>query len=161
MRYSTLLTLLPDTLCTTNKGGLFSPLKSSTWQEQGFFDLGVDYQLGNTAYAEYGLDNLTFGATGITIPSAIIGAFNGSGLTNTTSYFTGLFGVGITPGNFTNITPLSAISALVEQMGTIPSHSYGYTAGASYRKIISHPSLSNANVLRIEGCSELVDPRWL
>lgn len=122
-----------DTLCTTNKGSIFTPMKSSTWQEEGFFDLGVDYQLGNTAYAEYGLDNLTFGTTGITIPASIIGAFNGSGSTNTTSYFNGLFGLGITPGNFTNVTPLSAISALVEQMGIIPSHSYGYTAGANYQ----------------------------
>lgn len=122
-----------DTLCVSNKGGIFSPLKSSTWQEEGFFDLGVDYQLGNTGYAEYGLDNLTFGTTGITIPTAIIGTFNGSEGTNTTSYFNGLFGLGITPGNFTNITPLSAIAALVEQVGAIPSHSYGYTPGASYR----------------------------
>jgi hypothetical protein len=150
-----------DTLCTTNKGGLFNPLKSSSWQEQGFFDLGVDYQLGNTAYAEYGLDNLTFGTSGITIPSAIIGAFNGSGTTNTTSYFNGLFGLGITPGNFTNVTPLSAISALVEQMGTIPSHSYGYTAGANYRTLINSFNRYSADYHRTKRGSQFLDAWWI
>lgn len=38
------------------------------------------------------------------------------------------------PGNFKNATSLAAISALVETKAIIPSHSYGYTAGAKYRK---------------------------
>lgn len=128
-----------------NKGNLFRPLSSTTWEEQGFFDLGVDYQLGNTAYAEYGLDNLTFANTGVTVPSSIIGAYNGSAGTNTSSYFNGMFGLGITPGNFTSVSPLSVISALVEELGAIPSHSYGYTAGANYRK--SHKSLGIIRML--------------
>jgi len=45
-----------------------------------------------------------------------------------------MFGLGTVQGNFTTVTPLSAISALVETQGVIPSHSYGFTAGAIYRK---------------------------
>lgn len=51
-----------------------------------------------------------------------------------TDYLVGFFGVGIVPGNFTTTTAISTISNLVEVAGLIPSRSYGYTAGASYRK---------------------------
>lgn len=96
--------------------------------------MGVDAQLGNSWYAEYGLDNLEFGTTGVTLPDAIIGSLNTTGRTNTTGYLLGQFGVGIVPGDFNGTTPLSAISALVEKLGVIPSHSYGFTAGANYRE---------------------------
>jgi hypothetical protein len=99
--------------------------------------LGVDEKLGNTGYAEYGLDDLTFGTTGVVLPSAIIGSINTTGLVNTTQYLLGYFGLGIVPGSFNGTTPLSAISSLVEKDGIIPSHSYGYTAGAKYRKFIN------------------------
>ena len=117
-----------DSLCASMRGGLFNPSTSSTWQPEGFFELGVDQQLGNTGYADYGLDNVTFGSTGVVLPSAIIGSIND------TNYWLGYFGLGIVPGNFTNITAISAISGLVEKEGAIPSHSYGYTAGAKYRE---------------------------
>lgn len=55
---------------------------------------------------------------------------------NTTEYWLGEFGVGIVPGNFTDVTSLSAISNLVEKVGVIPSHSYGFTAGAKYREFV-------------------------
>ena len=68
------------------------------------------------------------------IPSAIIGAFNGTGPISGTSYLLGLFGLGVVPGGFNNTSPLSALSALVEEVGVVPSHSWGYTAGAKYRE---------------------------
>ncbi|PBP20747.1 eukaryotic aspartyl protease [Diplocarpon rosae] len=123
-----------DTHCAFIRGGTIDPSQSSSWQDQGFFELGADKLLGNQGYAQYGLDNLTFGGTGVSIPSAIIGAFNGTGLINGTSFLLGLFGLGVIPGSFNNTSPLSAVSALVEQVGAIPSHSWGYTAGAKYQQ---------------------------
>ncbi|KAF4626752.1 hypothetical protein G7Y89_g11405 [Cudoniella acicularis] len=117
-----------NSLCTSARGGIFDLSQSSTWQEQGFFNLGVDQRLGGTGYAEYGLDDLTFGSTGVTLPSAIIGSIN------TTEFFVGMFGLGIVLGNFKNVTSLAAISGLVEVDGAIPSHSYGFTAGAKYQQ---------------------------
>lgn len=99
--------------------------------------LGADQHLGNDGYGQYGLDSLTFGGTGVTIPSAIIGAFNGTGQITATSYMLGLLGLGVVPGGFNKTTPLSTVSALVEETGVIPSHSWGYTAGAKYRKAFS------------------------
>lgn len=96
--------------------------------------MGADSQLGNTGYAQYGLDNLTFGSTGVDLPGAIIGSINTTGLVNTTQYLLGYFGVGVVPGSFGSSLPLSAISGLVEKEDAIPSHSYGFTAGAKYRE---------------------------
>ena len=112
---------------------MFDLNKSTSWVLEGFFELGVDTKLGDSGYAEYGLDDLEFGTTGVTLSDAIIGSIN------TTEYWTGVFGLGIVPGNFTNVTPLSAISGLVEKTGAIPSHSYGFTAGAKYRESGQEP----------------------
>jgi len=119
--------------CSAIRGGLFEVEKSTTWRNQGFFELGVDKQLGNTGYAQYGLDNLTFGTSGVGLPNTIIGAFNTTGSINATQYLLGFFGLGIVPGSFNNTQVPSALSALLEKEGSIPSHSYGYTAGAKYQ----------------------------
>ncbi|EKD17431.1 uncharacterized protein L3040_005033 [Drepanopeziza brunnea f. sp. 'multigermtubi'] len=123
-----------DTQCVFTRGGTFAPSKSSTWKDQGLYELGASQQLGNNGVGLYGLDTLTFGGSGVTISSAIIGAFNGTGPIHGASYLLGFFGVGIIPGAFNNIAPLSAVSALVEEVGAIPSYSWGYTAGAHYRQ---------------------------
>ena len=51
---------------------------------------------------------------------------------NDTQYFTGFLGLGITPGKFQDAVVLSPLANMVEQLGVVPSHSYGYTAGAYY-----------------------------
>ena len=94
--------------------------------------MGVNAELGNNGYALYGLDDLTFGSTGVALPSAIIGTINSTGSVEFQTWL-GSFGLGVVPGNFNN-TSLSAISGLVEKEGGIQSHSYGYTAGAKYRE---------------------------
>jgi hypothetical protein len=115
---------------------LFDPLKSSTWHNEGFFQFSADNQLGNKGYGWYGLDDLTFGSTGVTVSQSIIGSFNGSGPLDTTQYMLGLFGLGVDIAQFNNDDPLPALNALVERNGVIPSHSYGFTAGAHYRELM-------------------------
>jgi len=129
-----------DTLCSSNRGGLFDPSKSSSWQGEGFYELGLDTQLGFEGYANYGLDEITFGTTGVVLPSAIIGSIN------TTEYWLGFFGLGIVPGNFTTVTAISAISGLVETEAVIPSHSYGYTAGAKYGESCQRDETTESNI---------------
>ena len=53
---------------------------------------------------------------------------------NTTNYFDGLFGLGITQGNFGDKVAESPLTQAVKDFGWIPSYSYGYTAGAHYRR---------------------------
>ncbi|RFU30155.1 hypothetical protein B7463_g6169, partial [Scytalidium lignicola] len=116
-----------DTMCSTLRGGVFDSNSSSTWSPLGFYQLGLDTQLGFGGYGYYGFDDLTFGTTGVALSSTIIASIN------TTAYWLGFLGLGIVPGNFTTITAISPISALVEMEDAIPSHSYGYTAGAIYQ----------------------------
>ncbi|KAM0420607.1 hypothetical protein ACHAPT_011654 [Fusarium lateritium] len=52
---------------------------------------------------------------------------------NTTSYLNGLFGLGITQGNFNGTVVESPLTQAVKDYGLIPSYSFGYTAGAHYR----------------------------
>ena len=148
--------------CISKRGGIFDFHKSSSWQSQGFYALGVDEQLGNTWYAEYGLDDLTFGTTGVILPGAIIGSINTTGQANTTQYLLGNFGLGVVPGNFNGSTPLSAISGLVEVDDKIPSHSYGYTAGAKYRKFADLETYCKILIyIRTKGCAQLTYPGWI
>jgi hypothetical protein len=53
---------------------------------------------------------------------------------SSTYYWLGYLGLGIIQGNFPSKNPLSPISGLVEKIGAIGSHSYGFTAGANYRE---------------------------
>lgn len=114
-------------ICASLRGGLFNSTQSSTWTPEGFYDLGLDTQLGFSGYGGYGLDDVTFGTTGVTLTDTIISTIN------STEYWIGFFGVGIVPGNFSTFTATSPISDLVEKEDVIPSHSYGYTAGAKYQ----------------------------
>lgn len=49
-------------------------------------------------------------------------------------YYLGFFGLDIGVTNLNETRKTSFLGSMVENQ-TIPSHSYGYTAGASYRKL--------------------------
>lgn len=92
-----------------------------------------DWQLGtgNSLYwppmGEYGLDSLSFGQDGPTIPNATIA------MINATEYWVGSFGLGASVGNYSYVTPNSTYAQL-EMLGDIVGAGYGYTAGAVYRE---------------------------
>ena len=88
----------------------------------------MNKELGETGYADYGLDEIIIGSTGVKVKSII-------GTLNATVHWLGAFGLGSTPGSFGGTTFTGAISTLVEQNGVIQSHSYAYTAGAKYRRL--------------------------
>lgn len=81
---------------------------------------------------DYGMEALAFNnqvdGTGKTlmVDSALVAAIND------TSFYTGFIGVGATQGSFGAKVVNPLISQLAESYGEIPSHSYGYTAGAQY-----------------------------
>lgn len=115
--------------CETERGGkLFQANESSTWQDQGAFELGLDPQLGFNGNGIYGFDSIAFGDE-FSVPSQVIGVIN------TTDYWLGFFGLGVEPTNFTSSDKPTFLDSMVENQSLIPSHSYGYTAGAHYRKL--------------------------
>jgi len=93
------------------------------------------------ANGNYGLDTVVLkdSASGevISIPNSIVAAVN------TTQFYNGFFGLGITTSNFGNHQVFSPFSMMVADFGSIPSYTYGYTAGAYYRNGgTSHSSLT-------------------
>lgn len=118
-------------LCITARGGIFDQRDSKNWKPLGPFELGLNYTdiKGN---GDYGLDMVSFfddrnGQTNM-YDNAVIAAIN------TTDYYQGHIGVGANSGRFSNNITLPLISQMAETYGSIPSHSYGYTAGAYYRR---------------------------
>ena len=92
---------------------------------------------GMGGYGDYGLDSVS-----LTVPNTrrtweiqqvLIAAIND------TNYYQGYIGLGPTPGKFQNAVTLPFIRQLASTFGVIPSHSYGYTAGAFYRDSSSPP----------------------
>ncbi|KJR81500.1 uncharacterized protein SPSK_00998 [Sporothrix schenckii 1099-18] len=148
--------------CRESRGGVFSIESAAangvnSWQPLGAFASGLEEPSLMAPNLDYGLATITFPLvdtsrssqdrsyfsfeprssdgplpapappTQLQVDRSLVGGFND------TTFYNGFIGVGGLDGSFNNrpISPL--IRQLAESMGSIPSHSYGYTAGASYR----------------------------
>jgi hypothetical protein len=110
--------------CTTKRGGLFSANLSTTFQERGLYELDAE----DTGFGYYGMDTIYL-SDDISTPDQI------TALVNSTEHWIGTLGLGVQQTRFDgteNYLPL--LSSLVQNGSFIPSHSYGYTAGAFYRR---------------------------
>ena len=133
----------PD--CPQARGGLFSTNSSSTWQDKGIYQLGIERNLddydGNYDNGDYGFDAMGLGLAGsggVRFDSQTIAAIA------TKDFYLGHLGVNDHRTNFT--TSGDGQVGFLESMktsGNIPSLSYAYSAGAQYRKAlaIKHSSL--------------------
>lgn len=115
--------------CRRERGGLFLSNESSTWTDVGLYELGHNVELGDDGVGYYGYDNIALDEQ-TSVPDQVIG------IVNTTDSWLGTLGLGIITTNFTDKPALSFISSLVQNQSLIPSHSYGYTAGANHRKCV-------------------------
>ncbi|KAI1934773.1 hypothetical protein LOZ66_005628 [Ophidiomyces ophidiicola] len=112
--------------CRTERGGLFLSNQSSTWQDVGFYELGDTVQLGRRGVGYYGFDN-------ISMDSELMLAGQIVSILNITDWWIGSLGLGIKQTSFTSDDKLSFVGTLAADRKLIPSHSYGYTAGAYYQ----------------------------
>ncbi|ORY65072.1 aspartic peptidase domain-containing protein [Pseudomassariella vexata] len=119
----------PSALCTAARGNVFNISASNSWSPLGAWQLGLEY-LGLGGNGEYAMETIVVYDSvkrwQTTFQKQVVAGIND------TDYYTGFFGLGITPGRFGSVVVPAPISSLVEQDGVIPSHSYGYTAGAYY-----------------------------
>ena len=121
------------TTCENKRGGLFPANESASFRSKGLYELNFDPQLGNTGLGYYGLDTVSFDDV-VSVPDQIVA------VVNATEYWIGSLGLGVQNTRFSdsgNISPL--LSSLIEKENDIPSRSYGYTAGAYYRKCLLRP----------------------
>lgn len=109
----------------------------------------MDFQpaLGVTGAADYGLDTISIGDA-ISVPEQIVG------IVNSTEFLLGSLGLGVIPSNFSSKNQATFLSSMVENQSVIPSHSYGYTAGAYYREDSDCLARGERlNPLRLERCA--------
>lgn len=131
-----------DAECGKSRGGLFNPNNSRSWEEVGTYDLGLDPQLGfnqDDTDGWYGNDSVAL-YDGISVQNQTVGVIVVTSTEVPPEYYLGFFGLDIENTNVNETTKSSFLGSMVENQ-IIPSHSYGYTAGASYRKL-DVPSLT-------------------
>ncbi|GKT48607.1 uncharacterized protein ColSpa_08788 [Colletotrichum spaethianum] len=120
--------LANELLCTSARGNVFSIADSKTWNPLGAWQLGLEY-LGYGGNGDYGLDTLSttlLTGDGMRMDNIITASLN------STDYYLGYLGLGVTKGSFGNQVAESPLSQAVKSYGWIPSYSYGFTAGAYY-----------------------------
>jgi hypothetical protein len=83
------------------------------------------------AHASYGYDTVELDDT-TSIDSQVVG------IINTTDWWIGSLGLGILHSDFTGPDKPSFLGSLAQNQSHIPSHSYGYTAGAFNRLFPRH-----------------------
>ena len=124
----------PDS-CGNSRGGLFDPSRSTTWSDQGTWSLVEESVLGyggTTDPGDYGYDTLGIQVEGssngdVALPHQVISALA------VKTFYLGNLGLNPRSPNFNTSTQASFLQSLLTA-NRIPSLSYGYTAGAYYRK---------------------------
>ena len=122
--------------CTQARGGEYDDRKSSSWNPKTIFQLGAEDNLGysgNAINGSYGYDTIGLlgkaGANNISVNHQVI-----AGLI-TEVFYVGSLGLSNQAINFTDSGDSSpSLLTSLKNENLIPSVSYGYTAGASYRK---------------------------
>ena len=126
--------------CPSDRGGLYDPAQSSTWQAKGNYSLhyeeGLDYQ-GN---GEYGFDTIRLGideSSAPTLDNQLI-----AGIASDDFYIATL---GIRPAS-TNLSsfnnPIPSFISNLKDRGDITSLSWAYTAGSYGKSQGKHHTMS-------------------
>lgn len=125
-----------DQPCVDARGGVFDYHISETWHTlgAGAYELGMNH-VGVQRNGDYGLDTVAFVDTKASTATSIDGVLIAA--VNATEYYQGYIGLGVTQGSINHNVTNPLITQLAEVDGMIPSHSYGYTAGAYYRDTTS------------------------
>jgi hypothetical protein len=106
--------------------------ESTTWRQIGVYDLYLERNLGYNGNGLYGFDTIGLMVDGnATFQDLVVAGIA------TKDFYLGIFGLGPKPSNFSDFdTPQPSLIQTMKDQKRIPSISFGYTAGASYRKLI-------------------------
>lgn len=122
--------------CTASRGGAYDDTKSSTWNSKGIFLLGNEINLGytganNIVNGTFGYDTLALlrqGVANVSVDHQVLAAII------TDDFYVGSLGLSNQPINVSTTDSSPSLLSSLKSQNLIPSISYGYTAGASYRK---------------------------
>lgn len=121
--------------CPDDRGRTFKKNASSTWQRKGLYSLGAELNLGYTFSnaGEYGFDTLALGYRGSGGPSLEGQVIAGIA---TKDFYLGSIGLTPQPINFTAEDTSPSLLSNLRSGNLIPSLSFGYSAGAYYRRFV-------------------------
>ncbi|ORY19593.1 aspartic peptidase domain-containing protein [Clohesyomyces aquaticus] len=119
--------------CKESRGGIFNPNNSLTWVPNSIFELGIEENLDVNVFGDFGFDTVTLGWQGSGGPSVEHSILAGIG--DTAFSWLGALGLNPRPTNFTSLpnSPQVSFIQALRNKNQIPSVSWAYTAGASYR----------------------------
>ena len=129
--------------CTRARGGAYDSTKSSSWNVNALYTLAAETNLGNpysssSQIGDFGYDTIGIpgqsGVANVSLNHQVIAGI----ATNT--YYLGNLGLAAQNISFNaggTDTSLSFLASLKNE-NSIPSLSFGYTAGAAYRKAASN-----------------------
>ena len=129
-----------DNSCVNVRGGTYDFDMSSTWQPLGTFELVLERNLDITDPGQFGNDVVGLGLPGTggpTLENQVVGGIA------TQKFLLGMFGVNPKPTIFSSVGDGQAsYMTTLKNQSLIPSLSFGYTAGARYRKSLALPRSS-------------------
>jgi hypothetical protein len=129
--------------CGESRGFLYNNSISDTWQKKGYYQLWIEKNLGLVGNGLYGFDSVGLGMRGDAGPYVTNTTI---GTLVTSNFWLGHIGVHAKPTNFSAFEdPVPSYIMDLFHQKSIPSLSFGYTAGAQYRKtppLTSQPSLT-------------------
>ena len=118
--------------CGKSRGNIFYINESSTWQDEGFYELDLELNLGYTGNGDFGYDTLSLGLLGTGLPNMSHQIIAGIAAKD---FYLGSWGISPYPTNLTTLgDPKPSLMSDLKEKNLISSLSYGYTAGAQYRK---------------------------
>lgn len=116
--------------CENSRGFLFNVTESLTWAEKGYYQLWVEKAIGLAGNGLYGFDTVAMGFPGEEGPSTMNSTI---GTLVSSNFWLGHIGVHHKPTNFSaSEAPIPSYMMNLFDQGSIPSKSFGYTAGAQY-----------------------------
>jgi hypothetical protein len=132
-----------DSECENSRGYLYNSSSSETWHQKGFYQLWIEKNLGLVGNGLYGFDSVGLGMAGEEGPyvgNTTIGTLV------TANFWLGHIGVHQKPTNFSAFEePIPSYMTTLFEQKSIPSLSFGYTAGAQYRKTVTLVPLNTSN----------------
>lgn len=106
----------------------FQSNQSSTWETIGIYELYLEEHLGIDGNGLFGYDSVGLGASGTAVEKQVVAGIA------TSNFWLGSLGLGANYTNFSDEEQPSSLLRTLKDSGSIPSLSYGYTAGAPYSK---------------------------
>lgn len=120
--------------CTQARGGTFDYTQSKTWSQKSVYQLVTEANLGlnqNSDVGSYGFDTVAIALPehgNVSLDHQVIAGIA------TKDFLLGNIGLANRSVIFPDNTQANSLISELKSNNLIPSLSYGYTAGASYRK---------------------------